>query len=92
MKPIVLTHEQRKEIERRRKGTHDRRIYQRLTAKRYVPETSVLTRVSVADGIQLLFDGTHRLPSPSKLGQAVSDLRAALGVGDLADGKRRPVR
>src|SRR5215217_1154479 len=32
MKPIVLTAEQRKEIERRRKGTLDRRIYQRLTA------------------------------------------------------------
>src|SRR5829696_2883976 len=32
MKPIVLTDEQRKEIERRRKGTLDRRIYQRLTA------------------------------------------------------------
>jgi transposase len=32
MKPIVLTTEQRKEIERRRKGTLDRRIYQRLTA------------------------------------------------------------
>src|SRR4051812_40890998 len=32
MKPIVLTREQRKEIERRRKETHDRRIYQRLTA------------------------------------------------------------
>src|SRR4051812_19428447 len=32
MKPIVLTAQQRKEIERRRKGTLDRRIYQRLTA------------------------------------------------------------
>ena len=32
MKPIVLSTEQRKEIERRRKATHDRRIYQRLTA------------------------------------------------------------
>jgi hypothetical protein len=32
MKPIVLTAEQRKEIERRRKKTLDRRIYQRLTA------------------------------------------------------------
>src|SRR3954465_4968328 len=32
MKPIVLTAEQRKEIERRRKGTLDRRVYQRLTA------------------------------------------------------------
>lgn len=32
MKPIVLTGEQREEIDRRRKGTLDRRIYQRLTA------------------------------------------------------------
>src|ERR1700732_2751221 len=32
MKPIVLTPEQRKEIERRRKESLDRRIYQRLTA------------------------------------------------------------
>src|SRR3954463_1742576 len=32
MKPIVLTAEQRKEIERRRKESLDRRGYQRLTA------------------------------------------------------------
>src|SRR5215213_11493432 len=32
MKPITLTDEQRKEIERRRKQTLDRRVYQRLTA------------------------------------------------------------
>jgi transcriptional regulator with XRE-family HTH domain len=32
MKPIDLTAEQRKEVERRRKKTLDRRIYQRLTA------------------------------------------------------------
>jgi transposase len=32
MNPIVLTGEQRKEVERRRKKTLDRRIYQRLTA------------------------------------------------------------
>jgi hypothetical protein len=32
MKPIVLTAKQRKEVERRRKKTLDRRIYQRLTA------------------------------------------------------------
>jgi transcriptional regulator with XRE-family HTH domain len=32
MKAIVLTAEQRKEVERRRKKTLDRRIYQRLTA------------------------------------------------------------
>jgi len=31
MKPIVLTAEQRKEVERRRKKTLDRRVYQRLT-------------------------------------------------------------
>jgi transposase len=32
MKPIELTAEQKKEMERRRKGTLDRRVYQRLTA------------------------------------------------------------
>jgi hypothetical protein len=32
MKPIVLSAEQRKEVDRRRKKTLDRRIYQRLTA------------------------------------------------------------
>ena len=32
MHPIVLTSEQRREVERRRKKTLDRRIYQRLTA------------------------------------------------------------
>jgi transposase len=32
MKPIVLTPEQRKDIERRRKDSLDRRVYQRLTA------------------------------------------------------------
>src|SRR5947199_5763489 len=32
MKPIELSAEQQKEIERRRKGTLDRRVYQRLTA------------------------------------------------------------
>src|SRR5262249_16389396 len=32
MKPIVLTSEQCQEIEGRRKGTLDRRVYQRLTA------------------------------------------------------------
>jgi len=31
MQPIVLTSEQRREVERRRKKTLDRRIYQRLT-------------------------------------------------------------
>src|SRR4051794_7454268 len=32
MRPIVLSAEQQKEIERRRKATLDRRLYQRLTA------------------------------------------------------------
>jgi transposase len=32
MKPIVLTAEQRRQIDRRRKGTLDRRVYQRLSA------------------------------------------------------------
>jgi len=32
MKPIVLSPQQRRDIERRRKGALDRRVYQRLTA------------------------------------------------------------
>lgn len=38
MKPIVLTPQQRRVIERRRKGTLDRRVYQRLTAVLAVSE------------------------------------------------------
>jgi transposase len=47
MKPIVLTDEQREEIERRRKQTLDRRIYQRLTAVRAI--ASGKSREEVAD-------------------------------------------
>jgi transposase len=47
MKPIVLTAEQRKEIERCRKATHDRRVYQRLTAVLAVAADK--TRDEVAD-------------------------------------------
>jgi transposase len=47
MKPIVLTGEQRKEIERRRKETLDRRVYQRLTAVLAVAADK--TRDEVAD-------------------------------------------
>src|SRR5262245_7996111 len=47
MKPIVLSAEQRKEIERRRKGTLDRRVYQRLTAVLAVAQDK--TREEVAD-------------------------------------------
>jgi transposase len=38
MKPIVLSPEQRREVERRRKKTLDRRVYQRLTAVLTVAE------------------------------------------------------
>jgi transposase len=47
MKPLALTAEQRKEIDRRRKETHDRRIYQRLTAVLAV--ASGKTREDIAD-------------------------------------------
>jgi transposase len=47
MKPIILTAEQRKELERRRKGTLDRRVYQRLTAVLAVAADR--TREEVAD-------------------------------------------
>jgi transposase len=53
MKPIVLTSEQRKEIERRRKGTLDRRIYQRLTAVLAVAEGHTREEVAELLGIGL---------------------------------------
>jgi DNA-binding transcriptional MerR regulator len=66
------------------------RAYRRLTARRYVPKVETVTCVHVAEGIRLVVDGTHRLPSPAKLGEAVSTLRAAFGVEDSGGGGRRP--
>jgi len=57
-------------------------LYRRLKAQRYVPVVSTVTRIEVADGIALLVDGSHRLPAPAKLAEAVADLRAAFDVGD----------
>ncbi len=53
MKPIVLTPEQRRELERRRKGTLDRRVYQRLTAVLTVAEGSSREEVAHLLGIGL---------------------------------------
>jgi transposase len=53
MKPIVLTPEQRRGIERRRKGSLDRRVYQRLTAILTVAEGSSREEVAHLLGIGL---------------------------------------
>src|SRR5215212_1536279 len=53
MKAIVLTDEQRQEIERRRKGTLDRRIYQRLTAVLAIAEGTSREEVARLLGIGL---------------------------------------
>src|SRR4051794_31719966 len=53
MKPIVLTPEQRREIERRRKGTLDRRVYQRLTAVLTLAEGNSRDEVAHLLGIGL---------------------------------------
>src|SRR5437588_10746301 len=53
MKPIILRTEQRKEIERRRKGTHDRRIYQRLTAVLAVAADNTREEVAALLGVSL---------------------------------------
>jgi transposase len=53
MKPIVLTPEQRREIQRRRKGTLDRRVYQRLTAVLTVAEGKSREEVAHLLGIGL---------------------------------------
>src|SRR5260370_31670016 len=53
MKPIDLTAEQRKEIERRRKETNDRRIYQRLTAVLAVAAGKTREEVAALLGVSL---------------------------------------
>ena len=53
MKPIVLTPERRRAIERRRKGTLDRRVYQRLTAVLTVAEGNSREEVAHLLGIGL---------------------------------------
>src|SRR5258706_16421089 len=49
MKPIILSSKQRQELEQRRKGTFDRRLYQRLTAVLMV--AAGLTRGTVATSL-----------------------------------------
>jgi len=53
MKPIVLTPQQRRELQRRRKGTLDRRVYQRLTAVLTVAEGTGREEVAHLLGIGL---------------------------------------
>lgn len=53
MKPIVLTPEQQKEIAQRRKGTLDRRIYQRLTAVLAVAAGNSREEVAALLGVSL---------------------------------------
>src|SRR5215813_4382008 len=53
MKPIDLTAEQRKEMERRRKETLDRRVYQRLTAVLAVAADKTREEVAELLGISL---------------------------------------
>jgi len=53
MKPITLTSEQRKEIERRRKETLDRRVYQRLTAVLAVAADKTRDEVAELLGVSL---------------------------------------
>jgi len=53
MNPIVLTTEQRKEIERRRKETLDRRVYQRLTAVLAVAAGKTREEVAELLGVSL---------------------------------------
>jgi transposase len=53
MKPVALTTEQRRQIERRRKETLDRRVYQRLTAVLTVAEGKSRGEVAHLLGIGL---------------------------------------
>ena len=53
MKPITLSAEQRKEIERRRKESLDRRVYQRLTAVLAVAAGKTREEVAELLGVSL---------------------------------------
>jgi transposase len=53
MKPLVLTDQQRRDLERRRKGTIDRRVYQRLTAVLLIAEGKSRDEVAHLLGIGL---------------------------------------
>src|SRR5947207_5727227 len=53
MKPIVLSPQQRRDIERRRKQTLDRRVYQRLTAVLLIAEGKSRDEVAHLLGIGL---------------------------------------
>jgi transposase len=53
MKPTILTVEQRKDIDRRRKTTLDRRIYQRLTAVMAVAAGQTRAEVAALLGVSL---------------------------------------
>lgn len=53
MKPIILTPEQQKDIAQRRKGTLDRRIYQRLTAVLAVAAGNTREAVAELLGVSL---------------------------------------
>jgi transposase len=53
MQPITLTPEQRKEIDRRRKGTLDRFLYERLTAVLAVAEGRTPEEVADLLGVGL---------------------------------------
>jgi DNA-binding transcriptional MerR regulator len=65
-------------------GRRIAQAYQQLKARKFVPATSTMTRVTVAAGIDLLVDATRRLPSPAKLQEVVALVRAAFGVTDEA--------
>ena len=66
-------------------GLRAAQVYQQLKAKRFVPATSTITRVTVGPGIDLLVDDLQRLPSRAKLHEVVDLVRAAFGVTEDAD-------
>lgn len=53
MKPIALDQKQRKEIEKRRRQTHDKRVYARLSAVLWVAEGRTRTEVAALLDISL---------------------------------------
>jgi hypothetical protein len=58
------------------------RTYRRLSARAFVPEKWLVTRLNMAPGIDLYVEAGRRLPQPSKLNEMVGMVRAAFGVTD----------
>ena len=63
-------------------------VYRDIAAGESAPTQTLVSRITIAPGIELLIDRPLRLPSPAKLAEVARVIRAALGVGpDVGESK-----